>query len=131
MANQWYPKAGNHVIDVIADNIKFALVTSGYTFSLTDEFVTALGANIVARTANLGTKTLGTVAAGVFDAADSVFPLLAGSVGTQLVMFKDTGSDATSVLMIQVDGVDYPGLPFTPTGADVPLVFPGGGICIL
>ncbi len=131
MANQWYPKAGNHVIDVISNNIKWAIVTAGYTFSTSDEFVTDLGANIVGRTANLGTKTLGTVGAGVFDAADSVFTALTGSVGTQLVMFKDSGSDATSPLMIQVDSAYYPGLPFTPTGTDVPLLFPAGGICVL
>ncbi len=131
MANQWYPKAGNHVIDVISNNIKWAIVTAGYTFSTSDEFVTDLGANIVGRTANLGTKTLGTVGAGVFDAADSVFTALTGSVGTQLVMFKDSGSDATSPLMIQVDSAYYPGLPFTPVGTDVPLLFPAGGICVL
>lgn len=134
MANQWYPKAFNHLgagSNLTSSNIKFAAVTSGYTFSTSHEFVTDLGANIVGRSANLGSKTLGTVGAGIFDAADTTFTALTGSAVTQLVMFIDSGSDATSVLLIQIDSTDCAGLPFTPTGADAPLVFPSGGIAQL
>lgn len=134
MANQWYPKAFNHIgagLDLTAVNIKWAAVEAGYVFSTAHEFVTDLGANIVGRSANLASKTLGTVGAGIFDAADTSFTALTGSDVTQLVMFYDTGVDATSVLLVQVDNTDYAGLPYTPTGADAPLVFPAGGIAQL
>ncbi len=132
MANQWYPKANNHIGAGLnlttANKLKFALVTSGYTFSTASEFVTDLGANIVARTAYLTSVTLGTVGPGILDAADSVFTALTGSVGTQLVLLYDTGSDATSPVLLQMDNTDCAGLPVTPTGADVPLTFNAGGI---
>ena len=134
MANQWYPKAFNHLgagSDLTASNIKWAAVSAGYTFSTAHEFVTDLGANIVGRSGNLTSKTLGTVGAGIFDAADATFTALTGSAVTQLVMFIDSGSDATSVLLVQIDSTDCAGLPFTPTGADAPLVFPSGGIAQL
>lgn len=134
MANQWYPKAFNHIgagLDLTAANIKFAAVSAGYTFNAANEFVTDLGANIVGRTGNLTSKTLGTVGAGIFDAANATFTALTGADVTQLVMFYDTAVDATSVLLLQVDDVYYAGLPFTPTGADAPLGFPPSGIAQL
>ena len=137
MANQWYPKAFNHIgaaqIDLTnaGTNIKFAAVSAGYTFSTTHEFVTDLGANIVGRSSNLTSKTLGSVGAAIFDAADTQFTALTGSVVTQLVMFYDTGTDATSVLLLQMNSTDVAGLSLTPTGANVPLVFNAGGIANL
>lgn len=132
MGDVWYDKAltelGKGNIDLLNDTIKWAALTSGYTFSQTHQFVSDLGANIVGRSNSLGTKTMGSVAEGVFDAADSLFSALTGSTVTQLVMYKDTGNDATSNLLLQVTSAKYTGLPFTPTGADVPLIFPAAGI---
>ncbi len=132
MADVWYDKGLTQFlqagINLLTANIKFAAVTSGYTFSQSHEFVTDLGANIVGRTGNLASKTAGSVAQGVFDAADATFTALTGSVVTQLVMFKDSGSDASSPLILIADSSNYTGLPFTPTGADVPLIFPAAGI---
>lgn len=135
MANQWYPKAFNHIgagSDLTANTIKWLAVTSGYTFSTSHEFVTDVGGgNIVGRTGALTSKTLGTIAAGVFSAANTVFSALTGSTVTQLIMYIDSGSDATSVLLLQINSTNCAGLPFTPTGADAPLVFPSGGIATL
>lgn len=132
MAAQWYSKAGTALgqagINLLTADIKFIALTAGYTFSDSHQYVSDLGANIVGRTAVLGSKTLGSVADGVFDAADSVFSALTGSAVTQLVMVKDTGNDATSPLLLIADSTKYTGLPLTPSGADVPLVFPSAGI---
>ena len=132
MADVWYDKAltafGKKTIDLVNDTIIFIALTSGYTFSQSHQYISDLGANIVGRTSGLGSKTMGSVAEGVFDAADSTFSALTGSTVTQLVMAKDTGNDATSPLLLQATSAKYTGLPFTPTGADVPLIFPAAGI---
>src|SRR6266545_8079968 len=52
----------------------------------------------VASCPSLASKTLGTVAVGVLDAADTTFTALTGDQSEQLMLFKDTGTDATSVL---------------------------------
>lgn len=131
MADVWYDKAltafGKKTIDLVNDTIKFAALTSAHAFSQADQFVADLS-GIVGRTAGLTGKTMGTVAEGVFDADDATFSALTGSTVTQLVMFKDTGNDATSPLLLQATSAKYTGLPFTPTGVDVPLIFPAAGI---
>lgn len=132
MAGTWYNKSLTKIMKALVDlssvNLKFALVTAGYTFSQSDAFVTDLGANIVERTANLTSVTVGSVGEGVLDAADSTFTALTGSVGTQLILFHDTGTDSTSQLLLMADSSEYTGLPITPDGSDVPLVFPAAGI---
>ena len=102
-----------------ADTVKMILVTSGYTFSTSHQYITDLGANIVARSPALGSKT---ATAGVLDAADTTVVSVSGSTVTQLVLSFDNGTDATSRLIAHI--TSYTGLPLTPTGADVPIIFP-------
>lgn len=66
---------------------------------------------------NLGSKTIGTVAAGTFDSADVTFTALTGDVAESLIMFKNTGNHATSNLVAFWDTAT--GLPLTPNGGDV------------
>lgn len=97
-------------------NIKLALVTSGYTPNqATDQFVTDLGANIVQRSGNLTTVTAGV--AGVASADNETITAVTGSMVTYVVIFADTGTDATSQLILFFDTAS--GLPFTPDGTDV------------
>jgi hypothetical protein len=106
-------------IDFDTDTIKIALVLSTYTVNLaTHQFVTDLGANILIRSSALTSKT---VAAGVADAADVLFALLAGAAFRYIVIYKDTGSDATSRLIAYLDTAT--GLPTTPNGADLTVVW--------
>lgn len=136
MANVWYDKAltaiGKKQIDLTTDPIIFLAVAVGYAFSQSDQYVSDIGGgNIVGRTGTLTSPTMGAVSEGMFDADDSVFPLLAGAAVTQLIMAHNTGTDATSHLLLQADGTKVGGLPFTPTGVDVPLIFSAAGIAKL
>lgn len=112
-------------IDLLADDIRVAAVGAGYTPNLaTHQYVADLGANIIARSGSLGSKT---VAAGVFDAADTTITLAASQpVVACLVIFKSTGVDATSQLICYINTAT--GLPFTPSsaGGDVIITWPNG-----
>lgn len=64
---------------------------------------------------------------GVLDATDLTFTALSGGTSVESVdLFKDTGTDTTSVLIANFD--DYTGLPLTPSGSDVIIVFHANGI---
>lgn len=102
-------------IDMDSDTIKLALVKTAYAVNLaTHQYVSDLGANIVARSAAFTTKT---VAAGVFDADDVTLAAVTGTAVSYIVVYKDTGADATSPLIAYIDTAT--GMPFTPSGADV------------
>jgi hypothetical protein len=75
----------------------------------------------------LGSKTIGTVAVGVFDAADSVFTALSGDSVERLILFKDTGTEATSILIAIYDTFTS-GMPLTPNGGDVTVQWNASGI---
>lgn len=75
---------------------------------------------------SLGTKTVGSVGVGVVDAADTVFTSLSGDQSESLILFKDTGAEATSLLLAFWDSAT--GLPLTPNGANVTVVWSGSGI---
>lgn len=95
------------------NDIKVAVLLGAYTFDKTHQFVTDLGANIVGRSANLGTKT---AVAGVLKSDPAFFAALAGSRYLYAVLFIDTGSDATSSLLGYYDtGTN---IPNTPNGID-------------
>jgi hypothetical protein len=125
MANKWYPKGLQHFaqgdIAFLTDTIKVALVATAYTFSSSDEFVTALGANIVARSSALASKT---TTNGVLNANSPVISAVTGSVVSYVVLYKDTGSDATSELLVYWD--TGTGIPLTPNGGDVSVNFDTG-----
>ena len=107
-----------------SDNIKMIAATSGYTPNTnTDEFVNPAiaGGNIVARSPNFTTKSS---VAGVLKADNPVFSSVTGSTITQFVVFDDSGSDATSELLILYDTATS-GLPVTPNGGNITFQFAG------
>lgn len=111
-------------IDWVDDNIKVLLVdTADYTVNLaTDEFHSDVtGAAIEATSGNLGTKTS---TAGVADAADVTFSSVTGDQCEALVIYKDTGVSGTSPLIAYIDTAT--GLPVTPTGGDIDVVWDSG-----
>jgi hypothetical protein len=118
VANKLYPLARNSFanagINWGSDTIKVAAIKSGYTFSNAHQFVTDLGANIVARSSALSSKTS---VGGILNAAQGVFAALTGAQVLFLVVFKDTGTDATSPLLYYIDTATN--MPFTPNGIDV------------
>jgi hypothetical protein len=95
------------------DTIKVRLVrVSAYTFNQSHEFASSLPAAIVTDV-TLGTKAL--AGDGTFDAADAVFSSVPGGAAIDaLVIYKDTGSAATSPLLAYIDGFSV-----TPNGGDI------------
>lgn len=76
----------------------------------------------VAQTAALSSKT---ATLGILDAADTLFAAVAsGAPCDFLIKYKDTGVSSTSpIIMIVIKGT---GIPVTPNGADINLVFDNG-----
>lgn len=125
MASALYPIGAAHLIgratkvDLIADNAKILFYSAAY--SSAHEFVSDLtGASIIARSGNLAGKTSTN---GVFDANDITLTAVTGAAFTHVILYKDTGADATSVLVAFFDVTS-----FTPTGADVNVIFHASGL---
>ena len=106
------------------DTIKLVLVDlADYTLSIsTHEFLSDIPSGArVATTAALGSKT---TTAGVADAADPVFSAASGDQSEALVIYKDTGSAATSPLIGFIDTAT--GLPVLPNTGDINVIFDSG-----
>jgi len=111
------------------DNIKCVLVDSAvYTPNkITDQFLSdiPLGAR-VATSSNLVGKT---ITGRAIDADDVVLPTVTGAVSEYVVIYQDTGVEATSQLLIFVDTAT--GLPVTPDGTDITIRWNASGIATL
>jgi hypothetical protein len=96
----------------------------------TDDFIndilSAARIPAIASCPALASRTIGTVAAGVFDAADTTFTALTGDAAESLILFKDTGTEATGTLIGFWDTAT--GLPLTPNGGDVTVQWNASGI---
>lgn len=122
---------GTSVVDLDTDTIKAMFVDhADDTPTIADDFIddilSAARVPAIAAAPALGTRTVGTVAAGVFDAADTTFTALTGDAVESLILFKDTGSEATSKLIAFWDTAT--GLPLTPNGGDVTVQWNASGI---
>lgn len=132
MANAIYPKAKEKfldaLIDIPTDTIKIALIDTGtYTYSSTDEFWSAASTALVGTAATLASKT---ITNGVFNADDVTFTSVTGASVEALIIFKDTGTAATSPLIMYLD-VAASGLPVTPNGNNIDVQFNASGIFAL
>lgn len=111
-------------IDWDTDNIKVVAVDTGaYSPNLaTDDYLADIpGGARIATSSNLTGKT---VANGVADADDITFSAVSGASIEALVVYKDTGSAATSRLIAYIDTAT--GLPVTPNGGDIVIAWPSG-----
>lgn len=102
-------------------NIKAVLATSSYTpVQNTDQYHAIIGGgNIIATSGNFASKT---VTLGVADAADITYSSVSGSACPYIIIYKDSGSSATSPLIAKID--DYTGLPVTPNGGNITVSWP-------
>lgn len=128
MSNTLYDKGResflgqNPAVDWDTDTIKAMLVKTAQAFSNAHQYVADLTAgNIVARSAALTGKT---VSAGVADAADVTFTAPTTGQTVIVVIYKDTGSDATSPLIAWID--TGTGFPITTNGGDVVVAWDNG-----
>ena len=124
MADQVYPLGlqgfASKQIDWINDNIKILLVSAGYTYSASHQYISDIGGgNIVARSPNLTGKS---ATNGILNASTTTVLSVTGSTVTQIILTQDTGTDSSSRLIANM--TSYTGLPLTPSGGNVPVVFP-------
>lgn len=126
---------GSHAtrVDLDADTIKLALVDAGSADGApdgaADDFWDDQDAGLIGTAYTLAAKTIGTVAAGVFDNTTDpapAFTAVSGATVEDLVLFKDTGTPSTSNLIAFWDTAT--GLPLTPNGGDVNVTFNASGI---
>lgn len=111
-------------IDWDTDTIKAVLVDHGVDTPVpaTDQFLSDISAG--ARVAISPALTGKTVTNGVADADDVVLPTVSGASCESIVLFKDTGSPATSRLIAFIDTAT--GLPVTPNGGDITIEWDAG-----
>jgi len=132
MANALYPKYKEALltagVNLTTANIKVALVDTGtYTYSAAHQFMSSAAAGTVARSGNLANKT---VVSGVFDADNITITGVSGSTVEAVIIFRDTGVDATSELLAYYDA-GITGIVLTPNGGDVLVTFNVSGIFAL
>ena len=137
MANALYPLWKQQLIQAAANTaltgtIKVVLVDTGtYTYSASHQFyssVSGVPTSVAAAPPTLVSKTF---VNGVFDAADITFPAV--TLGTNceaLIIYCDTGSPATSPLIAYLDA-GITGMPVTPNGGDINVVWNAAGIFAL
>lgn len=90
------------------------------------EYLDDLGAGAVVATTTLNSVVV--LAHGTVDAANATFSTVSGDTSEALVVYKDTGSAATSPLICMLDANTTPGLPVTPLEADVGIVWSSSGL---
>jgi hypothetical protein len=137
MANALYPLWKQELIKATANTpltgtIKVVLVDTGvYTYSALHQYyssVTGVPTSIAAAPATLASKTY---VNGVFDAGDITFTAV--TLGTNceaLIIYCDTGVAATSPLIAYLD-TGITGMPVTPNGGDINVVWSASGIFAL
>ena len=112
-------------IDLLTDNIRAVLIDTGtYTYSAAHDFYGDLTGVVGAESGLFASKT---TTGGTFDAADITFTAVTGNTAEAIVIFKDTGSTATDNLIAYIDSASS-GLPVTPNGGDINVVWNASGI---
>lgn len=104
-------------INWMTDTIKVLLVsTSAYTpQTAVHQYLADIP--VSARIAGPVTLTAKATTGGAADAADCTFTSVSGATINAIVIYKDTGTEATSPLIAYIDTAT--GLPITPNGGDI------------
>ena len=128
MANALFDKARQRFLEGQfnwnTDTIKAVLVDTGtYTVNLSaHEFLSDISGG--ARIATSGAFTGKTTTGGAADANDVTFTSVTGASIDAIVLYKDTGTAATSPLIAFIDTAT--GLPITPNGGDIIVTWDNG-----
>lgn len=131
MPNSIYPKyrqaqlEGTSNVQYLADDIVIVAVDSGYTYDAAHEFLDDVaGGAIVATSDPLTGKTS---TDGIADADNVTFVGLTGDPIEALLIVHDSGSSATSRLMVFLDTrSNASGIDITPDGDDVLITWSNG-----
>jgi len=130
MANAIYPKWKQRLMNGLGGatldaNVRAYLIDTGvYTYSDSHTFVSDLS-GIVGSASGLFQSM--TFTDGVFDADNISFTAVTGNSAEALVIFIDIGNASTSRLVAYLD-TGFTGLPITPNGNDIPVVWSSSGI---
>ena len=128
MANALFDKARQRFLEGQfnwnTDTVKAVLVDTGtYTVNLSaHEFLSDIGTG--ARISTSGAFTGKTTTGGAADANDITFTSVTGASIEAIVLYKDTGTDATSPLIAFIDTAT--GLPITPNDGDIIVTWDNG-----
>ena len=121
MANTLYDYCRQRFLEAqinwMTDTVKVILVsTSGYTpQTAVHQYLSDVPTS--ARIAGPVTLTAKATTGGAADAADCTFTSVSGATINAIVIYKDTGTEATSPLIAYIDTAT--GLPITPNGGDI------------
>ena len=111
-------------INWMTDTIKVILVsTSAYTPQTAVHQYLA-DVPVSARIAGPVTLTSKATTGGAADGADCTFTSVSGATINAIVIYKDTGTEATSPLIAYIDTAT--GLPITPNGGDIIVTWDNG-----
>ena len=121
MANTLYDYCRQRFLEAqinwMTDTVKVILVsTSAYTpQTAVHQYLADIP--VSARIAGPVTLTAKATTGGAADAADCTFTSVSGATINAIVIYKDTGTEATSPLIAYIDTAT--GLPITPHGGDI------------
>ena len=121
MANTLYDYCRQRFLEAqinwMTDTIKVILVsTSAYTpQTAVHQYLADIP--VSARIAGPVTLTAKATTGGAADAADCTFTSVSGATINAIVIYKDTGTEATSPLIAYIDTAT--GLPISPNGGDI------------
>jgi len=128
MANTLFDAARKRFLEAqinwMTDTIKVLLVDTGaYTpQTATHEYLSDIATS--ARIAGPVTLTSKATAGGAADAADVTFTSVTGASIEAIIIYSDTGTEATSPLIAYIDTAT--GLPITPNGGDIIITWDNG-----
>ena len=128
MANTLYDSARKGYLEGqfnwLSDTVKVLLVsTSAYTVNAgTHKFLSDISGS--ARIAGPITLTSKATTGGAADAADVTFTSVTGASIEAIIIYADTGVEATSPLIAYIDTAT--GLPITPNGGDIIVTWDNG-----
>lgn len=128
MANTLYDFARQRFLEAqinwMTDTIKVILVDTGAYTPQTAVHQYLADIPISARIAGPVTLTSKSTAGGAADAADCTFTSVTGASIESIVIYSDSGTEATSPLIAYIDTAT--GLPITPNGGDIIVTWDNG-----
>ena len=130
MANAIYPLYKQALLDASANvdlndsTVKVALIdTATYPYNSTHEFYSSVS-GVVGTPQTINNTT---VTNGLFDGDNVTYTAVSGNSAEALLIYIDTGSNATSRLVAWID-TSVTGLPVTPNGGDITITWNASGI---
>lgn len=116
-------------IDAVTDTVKANLLSSAsYTPNFTtDEFLADVPGGAVIKAGVALSSKSGT--AGTLSASNTTWTSVSGTAAAFIGLYKDTGSSATSNLILLIDTAT--GLPITPNGGDIAVAWSSGQVFTL